>query len=129
MHYTRAYHRQVFDPLILFNFVLFPLFASRCSGGRLADRQLQRSGGEQAQHFALITRNGKTFAMPVGWFYQFKRARQDKTPEAAEEERKERLQQEERVTKAFNKRFSIVDGTSIDKSCILFYRPYHRLTR
>ena len=68
------------------------------------------AGDQPTQHFALIRKGHKTFAVPVDWFYVFKPARkvqvsseQSLALQAAEKERQNNL------TKSFNKRFHIKD--------------------
>lgn len=69
---------------------------------------------EQAQHFALITKGSKTYAVPVEWFYVFKKNRKAvKTEEELAEEVKAKQQREDKVSRAFNKKFQIKDEPGV----------------
>eukprot|EP00892_Ulva_mutabilis_P006331 jgi/Ulvmu1/406/UM001_0413.1 len=76
------------------------------------------SGGQgdgQAQHFALITKGSKTYAVPVEWFYVFKKHRKEvKTEEELAEDAKAKQQREDKVSRAFNKKFQIDDTPNDD---------------
>lgn len=68
------------------------------------------AGDQEAQHFALITKGNKTYAVPVEWFYVFKKHRKEaKTEEELVEEAKAKQQREDKVSRAFNKKFQIKD--------------------
>jgi hypothetical protein len=80
-------------------------------------RTLERAGEQATQHFALITRGDKLFAVPVEWFYVFKPARKTKqNVEQAEAMRKAAADQEAKMTRAFNARFRIKE----DESALVF---------
>lgn len=71
------------------------------------------AGDQQAQHFALISKGSKTYAVPVEWFYVFKKNRKEaKTEEELAEEAQAKQQREEKVSRAFNKKFQIKDEPS-----------------
>jgi hypothetical protein len=71
------------------------------------------TGDQPTQHFALIKRGNKTYAVPVDWFYVFKPARkaQVSSEQALALQTAER-EREAKLTKSFNKRFNIKDEAS-----------------
>lgn len=88
------------------------------------------AGDQATQHFALIKKGDKTFAIPVDWFYVFKPARKVQVSseqalalQAAEKERHTKL------TKSFNKRFNIKDDDGVVLFCVVALYCIHVLKR